>query len=496
MRLRPSLSALRAAVSTVLLGGAAAIVAGCGGVGVSTAGTVSGNRLTVYSSLPLEGALAPVSRQIVGGEKLALAQVGGRVHRFQVGYASLNDANPKTGEWAPGETATNAKYAAQDSTTIAYLGDFDSEATAVSLPFVNAANIPQVSPASPYVGLTSSLHANQDEPERFYQTGKRTFVRLMPTDPIQAAAQVQLMRTLGIERLYVLEDQDPFDLPLAAILMEDAKRAGINVVGEDTLDTTASTEYAGEAAKVDESHAQAVFFSGLPNTGAVALWQALHAANPHLRLLGSSSLDESAVPGGGGSGEGGTGDSAQGAGGGEGGTGDSAPGTGGGDGESGQGAGGQGGSAGNQAAGGAGRHGEGATAGSSAAASGESSFAARIGAAGRSTYIGSPVLPTSLYPPAAAAVLRSYRATFHETGTAYALYGYEAMSLVLLAIRRAHSHGNDRQDVIDKLFATRSRDGVLGRYSIEANGDSTLSRYGIDQVAHGRLVFYRAFETG
>ena len=103
------------------------------------------------------------------------------MHRFRIYYASLNDANPKTGEWAPGETANNAKYAAQDSTTIAYLGDYDSEATAISLPFVNAAGILQVSPASPYVGLTSSLHAGQDEPERFYQTGKRTFARLMPS---------------------------------------------------------------------------------------------------------------------------------------------------------------------------------------------------------------------------------------------------------------------------------------------------------------------------
>ncbi len=471
MRLRPPLLALRAAVSTLLLAGAAAAVAGCGGVGVSTAGTVAGNRLTVYSSLPLEGPLAPVSRQIVNGEKLALAQVGGRVHRFQVGYASLNDANPKTGEWAPGETATDAKYAAQDSTTIAYLGDFDSEATAISLPFVNAANIPQVSPASPYVGLTSSLHANQDEPERFYQTGKRTFVRLMPTDPVQAAAEVQLMRALGVGRVYVLEDQDPFDLPLAAILSEDAKHAGIDLVGEDTLDTTASTEYAGEATKIDESHAQAVFFSGLPNAGAVALWQALHAANPRLRLLGSSSLDESAVPGGGGGGQ-------RSAGGGDAAGGESKV-AGGGKNSAGAGglAGGSGGSAG-------------------PAGSGEGSFATRIGAAARATYIASPVLPAGLYPPSAAAVLRAYHTQFHEAANAYALYGYEAMSLVLLAIRRAHAHGNDRQTVIDKLFATRARDGVLGRYSIQADGDSTLSRYGIDRVAHGRLVFYRAFETG
>jgi branched-chain amino acid transport system substrate-binding protein len=418
---------LRAIFPAALLLAAAVCVGGCGGVGVSAAGMVSGDHLTIYSSLPLEGALAPVSRQIVDGEKLALAQTGGRVHRFHVYYASLNDANPKTGEWAPGETANNAKYAAQDSTTIAYLGDFNSEATAISLPFVNAAGILQVSPASPYVGLTSSLHAGQDEPERFYQTGKRTFARLMPADPVQAAAQVKLMQKLAIKRVYVIEDQDPFDLPLAAIVAEDAKRAGIEVVGEGTIDTTASTEYAEETKKVLESGAQAVFFSGQPGAGAVALWQELHAANPSLRLLGSSSLSESAAP-------------------------------------------------------------------SSDTPTSAAAFASQLGEAAGVTYLATPMLPSALYPPAARAVLAQYRARFHEAAGSYALEGYEAMSAVLLAIRRAGSHGNNRQAVIDKFFAIRDRDSVLGRYSIEAGGDTTLSRYGFDRVTGGRLVFYRAFE--
>jgi branched-chain amino acid transport system substrate-binding protein len=391
--------------------------AGCGGVGVSTAGSVPGDQLTIYSSLPLEGPLGPLSKEIVDGEKLALAQVGAHVHRFHIHYASLNDANPKTGQWAPGETATNAKIAAQDGSTIAYLGDYDSEATAISLPFVNEAGILQVSPASPYVGLTSSLHAGQDEPERFYQTGKRTFARLLPADPVQASAQVQLMKQLGITRIYVIEDQDPFDLPLAAILAEAAKQAGIEVLGEDTIDTTASTEYAEEARKVTASGAQAVFFSGQPGAGAVALWQQLHAAQPGLKLLGSSSLGES------------------------------------------------------------------------------QSFAGQLGAASVAAYVGTAVLPVALYPPAARSVLAQYRAQFHEDGGAYALYGYETMSAVLLAIRRAGSHGNDRKSVIAKFFAIRNRDSALGRYSIQSDGDATLSRYGIDRVAHGRLVFYRAMQA-
>ncbi|MGH2912885.1 MAG: ABC transporter substrate-binding protein, partial [Solirubrobacteraceae bacterium] len=185
-----------------------------------------GKQLTIYSGLPLQGPSAAISKQIVGGEKLALADAGGRIGPLTVNYVSLDDSNPTNGQWDPGVTAANAKAAAQDPTTIAYLGDYNSGATAVSLPLINAAGILQVSPSSPYVGLTSSLDAGQDEPERFYPTGKRTFGRVAQGDPVQAAAQVALLRAEGVHRVYMLADQYPFDGPLAQIVAGAAHQAG------------------------------------------------------------------------------------------------------------------------------------------------------------------------------------------------------------------------------------------------------------------------------
>ncbi len=412
-RVRPRALAPLAAVLLALL--VLAALGGCGGVGVSTASTTPGHELTVYSSLPLEGPSAAASQQIVDGEKLALAQVGGRVGRFRIDYASLDDANPQTGAAAPGVTATYARVAAQDTSTIAYLGDLDSAASAVSLPLTNAAGILQVSPGSPYVGLTSSLDAGQDEPYRFYLTGQRTFGRLVPGDPVQAAAQVRLARELHLRRVYVLEDQDPFNLPLAELFAEDARRAGLEVVGEEQLDTEGTTEFAGVVQKVLESGAGAVFFSGAPGTGTAALWQQLHGAESHLRLLGTSALAEPA-------------------------------------------------------------------------------FAAQLGAAAAHTYLTTPLLPLSLYPAPAQQVLAAYQRRFHQAPGPYALYGYEAMSVVLLAIRRAGRHGDNRAAVIHQFFAIRDRDSVLGRYSVLSDGDTTLSRYAVDRVEGGRLVFYRAFQ--
>jgi branched-chain amino acid transport system substrate-binding protein len=278
------------AASLPALAAVAGVLSGCGGVGVSATASISGNQLTIYSSLPLQGPSAPLTRQIVNAEKLALAEVGGRVGQFKIGYVSLDDSNPKSGRWDPGVTATNAKIAAADPTAIAYLGEYDSAATAVSLPLINAAGILQVSPASPYVGLTSSLDAGQDEPERFYPSGLRTFGRLQPGDPVEAAAQVQLMKRLGVGKLYVIDDQEPFEMPLAQIVAGDAERAGIKVAGHDSLAVTTGSNFAGEAEKIVGSGAQAVFFAGGAGAGAVVLWRQLYAADPRLLLLGTNTL--------------------------------------------------------------------------------------------------------------------------------------------------------------------------------------------------------------
>jgi len=107
-----------------------------------------------------------------------------------------------------------------------------------------------------------------------------------------------------------------------------------------------------------------------------------------------------------------------------------------------------------------------------------------------------PALPASFYPPAGKRVLSSYRRVFGVEAGAYALYGYEAMMLVLNAVRAAGARGDDRQTVIDRVFATTNRNSVIGRYSIEADGETTLSSYSVDRVSGGRPVFYRAIDLG
>jgi len=67
-----------------------------------------------------------------------------------------------------------------------------------------------------------------------------------------------------------------------------------------------------------------------------------------------------------------------------------------------------------------------------------------------------------------------YKARFGESADVYSIYGYEAAKVVLAAIAKAAQRADDRAKVRDLVMATTDFDGVLGRWSFDANGDTSL----------------------
>ncbi len=57
---------------------------------------------------------------------------------------------------------------------------------------------------------------------------------------------------------------------------------------------------------------------------------------------------------------------------------------------------------------------------------------------------------------------------------------------MLDAIERA---GSSKEDVLKALFETKDRESVLGTYSIDENGDTTLTDYGVYAIEGGELKF-------
>ena len=111
------------------------------------------------------------------------------------------------------------------------------------------------------------------------------------------------------------------------------------------------------------------------------------------------------------------------------------------------------------------------------------------------TYVTAPTLDPKLYPPAAQDFYETFKQKFGKDPEPYAIYGYEAMKVALLAIQNAGDKGNDRQAVIDAFFNIKDRESVLGKYSIDENGDTTLTDYGAYRVKDGALVFDKVIKA-
>jgi branched-chain amino acid transport system substrate-binding protein len=269
----------------------AVTVAGCGGPDSESTSTGS-NALTVYSSLPLQGPGAERSRDIVDGEKLALAEARGEVGRFDVSYRALDDASTDDG-WEPGATVDAARAAAADVTTIAYLGDFDAGATALSLPTTNAAGVLQVSPGAGYGGFTGGAGSGPGEPEKYEPSGHRTFGRIVPTDEVQARAVVEVLEDEGCRRVAVLSAPSAFDATLADLIAEASRHRRLRIVLADHVRADPDA-HRDAAAEIAETGAQCATFAGGVGDMPAALLRELHAAAPGLRLVVPMALADAA----------------------------------------------------------------------------------------------------------------------------------------------------------------------------------------------------------
>ena len=244
----------------------------------------------IYSSLPFDPTDKPQSQDVVDGEKLALQTAGNKVGKYTIKYTSLDDATPAEGKWEAGQVSSNARTAAQNKNTILYLGEFNSGATAVSLPILNRSGILQISPSNTAVGLTKKS-ADPAEPAKYYPTGKRTYGRVVPADNIQSAAQVSYMKSLGVKKLYVLDDKEVYGKGVGDGVAADAKKAGIQVLGDEGIDPKAAN-YRSLAQKMKSAGADAFFFGGITANNAVQLWGDVFAANPNIKGFGPDGVAE------------------------------------------------------------------------------------------------------------------------------------------------------------------------------------------------------------
>jgi len=195
------------------------LAAGCGRSERLEEPRIVGDALTVYSSLPQTGPQAPVARDLVRAEKLAVEEAGGRAGEYRISFVSLDSADPETGRWSPERVAENARTAVEDLQTIAYLGELEAGASTISLPLLNAGGMLQISPGDSFAGL---------EADRLSPSGRRTFARMVADDDAQADALAALVRR-GTRRVVVADDGRPGGTALGDALAERLRTRGVTV---------------------------------------------------------------------------------------------------------------------------------------------------------------------------------------------------------------------------------------------------------------------------
>ena len=232
---------------------------------------------TVYSSMPLSGASRVQTKAVNDGARQALREAGNPVR-----LVTLNNATSRTGAWTVGRTRANARKAAKDASTVAYIGEFNSGASQISIPILNRAGIPQVSPSNTFNGLTTAGSA------KYYPTGVRTFFRILPNDHVQAAALVTAMRDRGCKALAFVHDGEVYGKGMNTDVVATAARFGLPVVANRRISRSAPSA-------VRRAKADCMAYTGITANGAVRLFRS--SALRGMQLYGSDGVAETGFVG-------------------------------------------------------------------------------------------------------------------------------------------------------------------------------------------------------
>jgi branched-chain amino acid transport system substrate-binding protein len=276
---------------------AALTAAGCSSSSSSTGSaklSSSGSTVDIYSSLPMQGSSNAQTIPLVNGIKLALAQAHDKAGDFTVKYTELDDSTAAAGKWDPTQTGANARQAASDPKAVLYIGEFNSGASEVSIPITNQAGLAQISPANTYVGLTTDLPGSAaGEPMKYYPTGTRNYLRIVPIDSIQAASDLMAMKQAGCTKVAVANDKEAYGAGLAQLIELEKSFYGVTVVSNTGIDPTAAN-FRSYAATVKSAGADCFFFAGITSNGATQIAKDVNAALPTAKIFGGDGVCSSA----------------------------------------------------------------------------------------------------------------------------------------------------------------------------------------------------------
>jgi branched-chain amino acid transport system substrate-binding protein len=387
------------------------------GASTSPNTAASGNTVKIISSFPLTGSAVGQTQTIVNGIKQVLEETNSTVcdGKLKIEYESLDDATAATGKWDAAKEGENANRAVADPNVVAYIGTFNSGAAKIAIPILNQANLVMVSPANTAVGLTKA-GGEPGEPEKYYPTGKRNYTRVVPADDLQGSAAANWAKSLGVKKVYILDDQEVYGKGLADVFKATATKIGLQVLGSEGIDSKAS-DYKALMNKIKALNPDLIYFGGITQNNAGQLIKDMRNVGmtaDKVKFMSPDGTYEQAL----------------------------------------------------------------------------------IDAAGKDAegvYATFGGIPPKELKGAGKTWYDSYKKKFSAEPEAYAAYGYEAAKVAVNGISKVCK--NDRVAIRDAVLGTKNFQGILGNWSFDANGDTTLTTMSGNTVKGGKWQFVTLLEA-
>lgn len=387
----------------------------------TTSSTASGgdaNTVKIVSSLPLTGPSQGQSQTIVNGIQQALDETQSKAcdGKITIKYEQYDDATAATGKWEPAQVTGNANKAVADKEVVAFIGHYNSGAAKLSIPILNQANLVMISPANTYPGLTKPGKGEANEPNVYYPTGKRNYVRVVPADDLQGNVAANWAKSLGVKKVYILDDQELYGKGLADIFNTTAKKLGIEVLGQEGIDPKAQ-DYKAVMTKIKALNPDLIYFGGIIDNNAPQLIKDMRGvgmAADKVKFMGPDGIFVQA-------------------------------------------------------------------------------FIDGAGSAANGVYATFGGVPPQELKGAGKEWYDSYKKKFNAEPEAYSSYGYESAKVAINAINKVCK--NDRVAIRDAVFATKDFPGLLGTWSFDPNGDTTLTTLSGSEVKDGKWTFVKTLEA-
>ncbi len=236
----------------------------------STCGPVVGGAgrpdVLIASDLPLQGPNGKVMRVMDDAIRFVLRGRDYRAGAHSVGYQSCDDSTAQSGGPDFIKCALNAKTYAATARVVGVIGPVNSPCAWAQIPIANRAEGPlaMISHSNTHEGLTHAApDSNENEPDVYYPTGARNYVRVVAPEDYHVASAAVLAKELGLRRLYVLRSTaEEYADGFAAQFKRVARELDLTIVGSAEWEPQARS-YSAPAARVARARPDGVFFPDL-----------------------------------------------------------------------------------------------------------------------------------------------------------------------------------------------------------------------------------------